>query len=79
MKSEVTIKPEESQQQFPALYKTITCGAVMLFTDETTATVVVGSTVHTLGDHDDGGWLNCHSAECWQRLPSGSQVILTQE
>ena len=79
MKSEVNIKPEGTQQQFPALYKTINCGAVMLFTDETTATVVVSSTVHDLGHHDDGGWASCHSTNCWQRLPSGSQVILTQE
>jgi hypothetical protein len=61
---------------FPALYKAIPCGAVVLFTENCVGMVVKESKYLELGYYDEC-LINC--TEYWQRLPSGSQVILTQE
>jgi hypothetical protein len=75
MKSELKYEPTHT---FPALYKAIPCGAVVLFTDTCTGMVVKDSTYQTLGDFCDC-FVNCTSGLDWQRLPSGSQVVLTQD
>lgn len=58
-------------KQFPALYKK--GDVIVLFEDEDCGTVVVGDDDCALG-------VSCVlDNTLWQRLPSGSQVILTQD
>lgn len=63
---------------FPALFKSNSCGAVILFESEECGIVVVGSENQDLGAYCSS-YISCHEKFHWTRLPSGSQVILTQE
>jgi hypothetical protein len=78
MKSALITKNSETIHTFPALYKSIQCGAIVLFRSVYTGVVVKESKNFELGDFDDT-FISCADNEEWQRLPAGSQVILTQE
>jgi hypothetical protein len=78
MKSELKEIKSQNTPKFPALYESVVCGAIALFTEDCVGTVVKESKYLELGYHDEY-FINCTAPEYWQRLPSGSQVILTQE
>ena len=70
MKSEL-VKSVKPESYYPALFEKD--GTIVLFEDDDCGTVVVGNGCFPLGSSLE---LN---ASHWQRLPSGSQVILTQD
>lgn len=70
MKSELLALVEADY--YPALFTK--AGAIALFDDDDSGTIVVGNEQYSLGDSSLA--LN---VKHWQRLPSGSQVILTQD
>ena len=77
MKSELKETEQQPVPMFPALYKA-SCGGVILFSDETTGVVVKQSREQILGEFCDA-YIACTNTRHWTRLPSGSQVVLTQE
>lgn len=79
MKSEVKIV-EQDDVTFPQFYA-CNSGAVVMFTNKTTGTVVKKASVSSgfsIGYHQSQ-WHPCNDEKVWTRLPTGSQVILTQE
>jgi hypothetical protein len=78
MRSELITEKDEQTPTFPALYKSIQCGAVVLFTSTDTGMVVKESKGFSLGEFEEF-FISCTDPDEWQRLPTDSQVILTQE
>ena len=78
MKSELKETKLKPTPLFPALYKSVRHGSVILFSDPTSGVVVKQSEHLALGEFSDY-YIDCTNTEYWQRLPSGSQVILTQD
>lgn len=80
MKSELNIKEVKTAPNFPALYKTASkhSNLTVLFTSEFIGTVVSGPSIFSLGEYT-GDWPSCFNKDEWERLPVGSQVIITQE
>lgn len=71
MKSEL-VETNKFTNIYPALYSFM--GAIVMFESDECGTVVVGTGNYPFGDYSD-----CLDINEWTRLPSGSQVILTQE
>lgn len=71
MKSEL-VKTDKFTTMYPALYEYR--GAIVMFESDDCGTVVVGTGNYPFGDYSDS-----LDVTDWQRLPSGSQVILTQD
>lgn len=71
MKSDL-VKIDKFTTSYPALYECF--GAVVMFESDECGTVVVGTENFPLGDYSDS-----LKIERCTRLPSGSQIILTQE
>lgn len=79
MKSELIETNLERPATFPALYQSTNGQCTVLFTTKQQGTVVqTGSILWEVGDSSEG-WFSCLDTAEWTRLPSGSQVILTQE
>ena len=57
---------------YPALFTKR--GAIVMFENDEAGTVVVGTEEYPFGEYSDSFYI-----KDWQRLPSGSQVILTQD
>lgn len=79
MKSEL-IKNEKVDTKLPALYEHVETGLIVLFKYRRQGTVVANPVENDreIGDHNNQ-WYDCQDRQKWRRLPSGSQVILTQE
>jgi hypothetical protein len=78
MRSELEETPLHLAPMFPALYKAVRCGGVVLFSDKTSGVVVKQSRHQTLGAFSTD-YIDCTNTNTWQRLPVGSQITLTQE
>jgi hypothetical protein len=89
MKTKITV-PKEPCPVFPALYRNINAGFIVLFTDTCSGTVIVpggrfeirfeiGHCESESMEDDDSGWCACTNSAMWDRLPSGTEIVLTQE
>ena len=81
----VTSKVELSEPPYityPALFKSIRNGQVVLFTGMVTGTLLSqggnGTGFYPLGYHDTN-WKECIDKDTWERLPIGTTITLTQE
>ena len=80
MKTEMQIGEWVSVPAFPAFYKAKSSfGQTVLLTSSTKGVVV------DIGDSplgllfDSADWVRCDSEDHWERLPAGTQIVLTQE
>ena len=80
MKSDLINKaPHCTSSTFPALFQRLNTDMVVLFLSMDSGVVVYeGRDVYFTGDYGTR-FIPCNDQKVWQRLPSGSQVILTQE
>lgn len=78
MKSELISTEHPITKEFPALYRSTTCEGVALFTSASSATILKSSRFLIIGE-TRSDFDRCDDTRSWQRLPSGSQVILTQD
>jgi hypothetical protein len=78
MKSEL-INNTPEVPAFPALYKSTDNKCVILFSSITEGVVVQSNTPTFKIGEQNAEWFSCFDIYEWARLPSGSQVILTQE
>lgn len=76
MKSELK-ETKLQERTFPALYTSVDSSLVVLFESIKDGMVVVADQYYPIGALVD--WSSADIEEYWQRLPSGSQVILTQD
>lgn len=76
MKSEL-IEIKSQEPTFPALYREVDSSLVVLFESIEYGMVVVANEDYPVATPVD--WSSCDDDDLWQRLPPGSQVILTQD
>lgn len=77
MKSELKEEKPKDLLKLPAFYKDRASSLVVLFNETKYGMVVVPNPRYILGHTNY--WSSCDDEDIWQRLPSGSQVILTQD
>lgn len=77
MKSELKQIKAPNMLKLPAFYKDKVSTLVVLFNETKYGMVVVPNPFYNVGSTNY--WSSCDDEDVWQRLPSGSQVILTQE
>lgn len=76
MKSELK-ETKLREYTFPALYTSLYSSLVVLFESIKDGMVVVADQYYPIGTLVD--WSSAPNGDLWQRLPLGSQVILTQD
>ena len=77
MKVEIKRGQETTKTKFPALYQSKQSRLVVLFTSASKG-FKVRDVIGNFCISNTEDWVNCDHASHWERLPDGTQLILTQ-
>ena len=79
MKTSIIEVDGDSKELFPAMYRSLLSGVVVLFSEKARGvTVYTKSGIHKVNGVSET-WTPCDDKITWKRLPAGTQIVLTQE
>jgi len=78
MKAKLIDNSKQNNRELPALYQN-NAGDVVLFVEERSGIFVEAEDPGDLSGSFTDSFSSCHDEKVWKRLPTGVQVVFTQE